>query len=296
MKQDPGRHNALNIASASALWGAGVLLMLAGAVVPWPIYVPVAGVLLGCVFFAHFILILHECSHDMFLLSSDRKRQKVLNRSIGIVAGGMFFTDYLQHWEKGHLIHHLRPCEPDDPQDRDPKTGADLYRTLALLMVPGSVVLTNPSNQYGFSMKRLLGGLAFWVPLVAVTGFGIGWHVPVTLVFAMHIVSVLNQLKKAQEHGCGLEDEPLAILRSRTYFYPLQRLMSPFNINYHFEHHANFSVPWYLLPRYHRDLKAIMPVDLQPYYFHEEYLLQASGKKVLPPRGLLFPAEATTAK
>ena len=295
MKQAPGKHNALNITAAVALWGAVVLLLLAGAVVPWPVYIPVAGILLGSLYFGHFILIIHECSHDMFLLSQDRKRQKQLNRAIGMVAGAMFFTDYLQHWEKGHRIHHLRPCEPDDPQDREPKTGAELYPKLALLLIPGVFVATNPSNQYGFSLKRVLAGLAFTVPVVALTWLTIGWQVPAAMLVGMHWVSVLNLLKKAQEHGCGLADEPMPILRSRTYFYPLQRLMSPFNINYHFEHHANFSVPWYLLPRYHKDLLAIVPEDLQPYYFHRDYVKQLQGTKVLPPRELLFPAQAEAA-
>lgn len=294
MKQDPVRHNLINLASATLLWGAVAAVIAAGLLVPWYLYVPVAGLLLGCTFFGHFILLIHECSHDMFVLSRDRKRQARLNRLLGILSAGMFFTDYLVHWEKGHRTHHLRPCEPEDPQDADPRTGRELYRSYAFLLIPFSFMLTNPSNRYGFSLKRLLGGLAFWLPLVALTWLFIGWQVPAALVLALHVVSVLNLTKKAQEHGAGLAEEPAMLLRSRTYFYPLQRLLSPFNINYHFEHHANFNVPWYLLPAYHEKLLAIVPEALHPYYFHRDYLAQLAGTKPLPPRELLM-AEASQA-
>jgi fatty acid desaturase len=288
MKQSPWKHNAINLTAVTLLWAAIAGIIVAGWAAPWFVYIPVGAVLVGCAFFAHFILVIHECSHNMFLLSSDRKRQQSLNRAIGRVAAGMFFTDYLVHWEKGHLIHHLRPCEEDDPQDKDPLTGSDLYKRYAMLLVPGAAAALNPCNQYGFSWRRLLGGVAFWGPLLAVTGIFLGWAVPVMLLFAFNFLSVLNMTKKAQEHGAGLKDEPWPLIRSRTYFYPLARLFSPFNINYHFEHHANFNVPWYLLPAYHERTVELVPEKLRPYYFHREFLAQLKGVKALPPRELLF--------
>jgi fatty acid desaturase len=105
-------------------------------------------------------------------------------------------------------------------------------------------------------------------------------------------VASSNSLKKTQEHSNGLNTEPDPLLRSRTYFYPLSPLLSPFNINYHFEHHANFNVPWYLLPAYNKALLSVVPADLQPYYFHHEYLDQMAGRKALPPRELLLERES----
>ncbi|MBK7760179.1 MAG: fatty acid desaturase, partial [Deltaproteobacteria bacterium] len=78
-------------------------------------------------------------------------------------------------------------------------------------------------------------------------------------------------------------NEPDRLLRSRTYFYPVAVIFSPFNINYHFEHHANFSVPWYSLPAYHKKAREIVPEALRPYYFHNQYLMQLAGQKPLPP-------------
>jgi fatty acid desaturase len=282
-RMDAGRHNLLNLVSATLVWGSVFGLLALGRWMPAAVWIPLAGVLIACMLFAHYILILHECSHNMFVLLKDREQQKKLNRFIGIVAGGMMFTDYLQHWEKGHTIHHLRPCEEDDPQDKNPITGKALYAEYAkLVFVPFYFLAINPSNQYGFSIVRLLGGLAFWAPVFTATWLWVGWAAPVALYIAFAVLMMLNMTKKAQEHGCGLENEEFRILRSRTYHYPTAFLTSPFNINYHFEHHANFNVPWYKLPEYHTKLKEMVPAELHPYYFHRDFFLQLSGNKPLP--------------
>ena len=299
MKQVPWRHNLINLSSAAVLWTCILGVLAWGSVANPLVYVPVAAVLVGCMFFAHYILVIHECSHNMFLVFKDRKRQKSVNRWIGIVSAGAFFTDYVLHWEKGHTIHHLRPCEDDDPQDKHPLTGPDLYKHYAgLAFIPLYFMKINPSNQYGFSLKRFLGGLAAWVPALALTGFFISPWAPLVLLLSMHVLMALNMTKKAQEHGCGLKDEVFPELRSRTYLYPLSFMMSPFNINFHFEHHANFNVPWYLLPAYHEKLKSIVPGELYPYIFHHEWFQQLSGKKDLIPdelRPLTFAEPAAEA-
>jgi fatty acid desaturase len=289
MKRDPRRHNTINLIAALCLLSIMVGTALLGAVLPLVAYVPVALMLFGCSLFGVNILIIHECSHNMFLLSRDRKRQKRLNRLVGRAAALPFFTDYIRHWEKGHTIHHLRPCEPDDPQDNDPLTGRPLLRRYLLLaLVPFSFVPFNPSNQYPGRLTRAAVGTAvFWLPVGLLTGLLIGWHVPLLLLLSMHTVVLLNWTKKAQEHGGGLAEEPDYVLRSRTYFYPTAPMTSPFNINYHFEHHANFNVPWYDLPAYHRALREIVPAELQPYYFHRDFFAQLAGTKPLPPRELL---------
>ena len=71
-----------------------------------------------------------------------------------------------------------------------------------------------------------------------------------------------------------------------SYFAAFKAGLAPFNINYHFEHHANFSVPWYSLPAYHKKAREIVPEALRPYYFHNQYLMQLAGQKPLPPANL----------
>lgn len=278
MKADPFKHNLINL-TALAVWiGLGVALASLGDVLTWWLYLPLAIVGFGSLYFGNFILVVHECSHNMFVLSRDRERQRSLNRLIGQIASAPFFTDYLQHWEKGHTTHHLRPCEPDDPQDKDPITGPTLFKQLAkLVFIPGYFAVVNPSNQYGFSVKRFGLGVLGLGSMIAVGTLLGGWAAGVAMLLGMETLSVLNLCKKAQEHGCGLKDEPDPLMRSRTYFYALAPIGSPFNINYHWEHHANFNVPWYLLPAYHRRLREIVPKEVWPWMFHHRYWEQMRG-------------------
>ena len=75
---------------------------------------------IGSAFFGYFILIIHEASHNMLFLSSNGTTRKNINRKIGTMARVPFFTEYIRHWQEGHVTHHVRPCEHDDPQNPDP--------------------------------------------------------------------------------------------------------------------------------------------------------------------------------
>jgi fatty acid desaturase len=277
--QNRRAHNARNIGYTAAVL-VGIAAVVAGAAaVPTVPYLLVAPWLLGSLYFSLFILVIHECSHDMFFLTRDRSRIRAWNRRIGQVFSAPFFTDYIQHWEEGHLEHHLRPCGDHDPQDRHPVTGWPLAaRLAALLFVPGSVLVFNPSNQYGFSAKRLGLGLVGLVVPAVLASLLIAWPAGAAILLGMHTLQIFNMLKKAQEHGGGLADASDPLLRSRTYFYPLQRFASPFHIHYHFEHHANLRVPWYNLPAYHARMRTIVPEALQPSFFHHRYIAQAAGR------------------
>ena len=292
-RQDPREHNRRNIGWTAAVLLGICLVVSAGALVPTLPYLLVAPWLLGSLYFSLFILVIHECSHNMYLLLKDRSAQQRWNRHVGMAFSAPFFTDYVKHWEEGHTVHHVRPCEDDDPQDRFPLTGRPLYLRLAIVvLIPGSVLAFNPSNQYGFNPRRIgLGLLLFVLPAVVLSGL-IGWHVGAAILLGMHVLQCLNFLKKAQEHGNGLKDASDPLLRSRTYLYPLSRFASPFNINYHFEHHANYRVPWYALPDYHARLRQIVPPHLQPWFFHQRYLEQMRGVFPAVPEELVYGAPA----
>ncbi len=287
-------HNVRNLVCAAAILAGIAAVVAFAAVVPTVAYLLVAPWLLGSLYFSIFILVIHECSHDMFFLTEDRAHIRVWNRRIGQLFSAPFFTDYIQHWEEGHLEHHLRPCEEHDPQDRNPVTGWPLVGRLAvLLFVPGSVLVFNPSNQYGFSAQRIgLGILGLVVPAFLASHL-IAWPAGVAVLSGMHTLQIFNLLKKAQEHGGGLAHASDPLLRSRTYFYPLQRFASPFHIHYHFEHHANLRVPWYNLPAYHARLRAIVPEGLQPSFFHHRYIDQAAGRFPPVDEEQIFGAQAS---
>ncbi|WP_437550351.1 fatty acid desaturase [Sorangium sp. So ce367] len=96
------RHNAINLMSLAVLNCGYALVGAAGESVPVWLYVPVGSVLLGCMVFNLFILLIHECSHEMFVFLADPRRSRALNHRIGWLFGVMPFTDYENHWEKGH--------------------------------------------------------------------------------------------------------------------------------------------------------------------------------------------------
>src|SRR5690606_25718542 len=233
-------------------------------------------------------------SHEMFIVTRSPSATRWWNNRIGRLASAFMFTAYVEHWEKGHRLHHLQPCEEVDPQDRYPLTGRALYREYAkLLLIPGMFVAMNPSAKYPGGLKRTIFGALLWAPLFAYGVYFISPWVPLAFFLSFHVTMALNLTKKAQEHGAGLAQEPDFYLRSRTYFYPLWQVFSPYCINYHFEHHLNFKVPWYSLPAYHEALCKLMPVELQPYFFHSEFMAQLAGTKPLPPDELRHLMEAS---
>jgi fatty acid desaturase len=301
-KQPRTRHNLINLGSLLALALAFSGVMALGAILPTAIYLPVAIFLMGPLIYGLFILVLHECSHVMFVLLADHERSERVNHQIGAAFGNILFTDYIKHWQEGHVVHHLKPTEPEDRQNPDPLDGMRLVRRYLFLLVPVvGPLLTNPSAQYGFSAKRMVLGIGFWGGIAWLGATLIHWHVALAILLAFQFTSILNFTKIAQEHASGLATEPDPFFRSRTYFYGTRYLTSPFFINYHFEHHANFKVPWYLLPAYHERVLALMPTDLQPYFLTRgwrEFFAQLAGKRPLPPAAVRHlmgdaPAEVT---
>lgn len=285
----PWRHNLFNVSCGIGLWLSilAVVLWLAPSN-SW-LMLPVWALITSLLFYCNFILIVHECAHNMFVISpGSRRTQRWLNRIIGVLAGIPLWTDYVVHWEIGHPIHHRNPCRPGDPQDPDPLTGPRLMRELRrLLLIPGYVFTVNPSNQYGLSWIHAPAAL-LWVGLLV-------WSVSrgdqgrsfAVVFLAMQWLMVLNLLKKGSEHGGGVGEEPDAALRARSYSYLLHHFFSPLNINLHFEHHMNMCVPWYDLGRYHELLRGIVPVELHEYCWNDhQWMHVLAGARLVVPEEL----------
>lgn len=118
-----------------------------------------------------------------------------------------------------------------------------------------------------------------WAGLLTLTWLKVGWAAPVAARLGLQIASAINQLKLALEHGGEVGRETNRFLRARTTLFPLRRILLPLNISLHFEHHLNYCVPWYDLPRYHRALLEIVPRHVQPYVFNRDVWGQLSGRK-----------------
>lgn len=282
----PWRHNAIGIAVLAlvAIAGSG-LLGLARVVHPWA-YVPIAGVSFGFLYYTLLGIPVHEASHGMMFLSRTPARRKRWNTLIGWACALPFGIHYQRHWAEGHVTHHIHPLEDDDPQAFNRSTGPALARVVALLLlVPGAALI------HRFTVKRhtgfggsSLGVFAAFVGLWAVVlpsaVVVYGWPAALALVYGLQVVAALNQVKGALEHGGEIAFDPDRLRRSRSSLFPLHRLLPMFYVTiYHFEHHLNYAVPWYDLPRYHRDVRRLTPAALEPDIFNEDLFAQLAGHK-----------------
>ena len=280
-------HNTINLSAFALLLALqGVTLAYHDIVSPY-IYVPLAALVLGALYFSCIILVVHEASHNMFVIGGDRRAQRFWNRLFAWPVSVFYAAShYGNHWERGHLEHHVRPLMPTDPQRFNVLVGRTLYKRLALeLFVPGYLFLARTVLR-----KRTVGGkssssgwvilvfVALWAGTLTLLTMVAGGHVALAVYLGLHVLSCLNQIKGSLEHGgeIGREEEPF--LRSRTTFFFLRRLLMPFNITLHFEHHLNFCVPWYDLVRYHRQLRPIVPHHVWSAVINEHPYMQLSGQ------------------
>lgn len=278
-KKNPWRHNALNLTVFGGLLGSiGVVIGAAGSLSPW-LYVPIAAFVLGTLFFALIVLVIHEASHEMFLIARDRERARRWNRIFGWIVSVPFGINYRRHWEEGHHTHHIHPVEPDDPQTANLWTGCRFVREFFLMiLIPGYVFIWNPSRKYDTEKWVGLVNAGFWLTLFAWLYLHDLWTSIVAIVFGFGVLGALNQIKGSLEHGGPVAHEENRNLRSRTSLFPLRHLIMPLNISLHFEHHLNYCVPWYDLGKYHRALEAIAPEKLHAYLFNTRAFDQLMGR------------------
>ncbi|MBC7545296.1 MAG: fatty acid desaturase [Candidatus Sericytochromatia bacterium] len=285
IRKAPLGHNLLNVGIYAATFALIAATIAAGGRFHPGLYIPVASLIFALSFFSLFILVVHEASHDMFVIAKDNARRRFWNRVFGWSVALPFGVHYIRHWEEGHTIHHLHPIEAEDPQAFNRITGPALWKMAAIfLIVPGYAFVHRIISKRSVTQTRtgpgvLIGFFAVWVPLMVLTGALIAWTVPVALLLGLQITLVLNQFKGALEHGGEIAFEPNPLLRSRTSFFPFRNLLMPWNITLHFEHHLNFSVPWYDLVRYHRDIRGLVPAELQSEIFNRDILAQLNGRK-----------------
>jgi len=229
--------------------------------------------LAGWCYFGILILVVHEASHGMFLLHGHAQRRRKLNHVSGLLACVPFAVDFAKHWEQGHLVHHRRPLEPDDPQRLNTRTGAEFWTLFwSLLLIPGFAFverfLTRRNRARGVGRGNAMSlFLGFWTVVGSLTWWFVSPLGVLVELGGLQVLSALNQLKGALEHGGAIGSNPNPLLRSRTTLLPMRWVLMPFNISLHFEHHLNASVPWYALPAYHRAIVDAVPDVERPTFF-----------------------------
>lgn len=280
MKKTPWRHNLLNLSMLGILMTGLALIFWAGTWMSAWVYLPFSAIGVGTICFALFSLVIHECSHNMFVLHSDRKWSKKLNRAIGVAVATPIFTDYVRHWEIGHQIHHRRTGESADRQYDYTFSGQELRRQIIrLALIPGYAIMFNPSRKYPDGRWVRRAAVLIWGAFIAFSLAFLSWKVPVGVFLGFNVLQALNLLKKCLEHGGGLNAEPDPAFRTRTYFSPLGAWSAPFNLNYHFEHHLNHTVPWYDLPAYHSKVAALVPAEVHPLIYSRDYFEYLKGER-----------------
>lgn len=292
-EQSAFAHNAKNLAAFALLVAALVLTAELGTILPPALYVPLAALAFGLVYFGLFVLVVHEASHDMFLVAKDPALRKALNRAFGWCVAIVFATHYVKHWEEGHHEHHVRPLETRDPQKANTLVGWPLARrVLGCILVPGFFLLdrTILRKRTEGEMRSKSGAVivffvVFWIAALTLLSRTLGAPVALAAYLGIQVLAGWNHLKGAFEHGGDLRDEPEPFLRSRSTFFPGRRLLMPFHITLHFEHHLNYRVPWYALPAYHRALRDLVPAELHAHVWNHAPLSQLKGEpsaRVLP--------------
>jgi len=276
----PWKHNVLNLSLMAGILGGLLMVFRAGSWMHPLLYILIAAFAVGTLTFGLFCLVIHECSHNMFVLHANHRWTRRLNRWIGVAIATPMFTDYVRHWEIGHRIHHRHTGESVDPQYAHTFAGPELKRhLLRLAFIPGYAMLLNPSRKYPESKIIKLVAVVLWAGFIAFSLRFLSWQVPVATFLGFNVLQALNLVKKYLEHGGGLNAEPDPAFRTRTYFSPMGSWSSPFNINYHFEHHLNHTIPWYDLPAYHSKVAAIVPPEVHPLVFSRHYFDYLRGER-----------------
>lgn len=269
-------HNAINLSVFGLILLGLVTIGLLGRWLSPLFFIPIGAIGFGILYFALFILTVHEASHNMFILLKNRRQSKLWNHIFGWLVCIPLGIDYVQHWEVGHHIHHVNPCCTEDPQNCPSTlfTGKKLFQFVAkTLVIPGFIQFSAagyhcPATEaYEFNGKMLAGQITAWAGFIAISVLCGNWPLPVAAFLGLQVLATLNLFKIAMEHGgeIALHDNPY--LRSTSSFFPLRSLLMPLNISLHFEHHLNDSVPWYDLPKYHCALKEIVPAEVRSHVF-----------------------------
>ena len=251
-------HNFINLSCFFALIGlfwATCFISLKSS-----IFLTVSPILFGLLFFSFFILVVHEGSHLMFLVTKNIRFKRLINRTFAYPISALSFQDYIEDWEKGHLEHHRYPIQGNDKPDPQncPSFIHDkdsLVRELKkIFFTPGYAFIKQNScikMTTPFLRKRILLGLIAWGSLLVFNILFFKWFLIIPQIISASITMGLNLVKVSMEHGGEQLTQENVFLRSRSTKFFGDKLIMPMNICLHFEHHLNMHVPWYRLRRFY---------------------------------------------
>ena len=279
------RHNAINLSGLGLLVAAFPMSFFALRDLPAALLFPILGLVYGSFIFSLFTLVVHEASHNQFLVVRPPRLRRRLNDVFGWAVCMLFLRDYEGHWRKGHLLHHQRALEEDDPQNcaKYVLEGRELVTKLVKVwLIPlyefeiyrlwmKDLDDRCPKVESSAPSRGWLRGMAFAAGWTAILFLPIR-EAPVATLFtalaAVKAATCLNFLKSSLEHGGGYREIEDQRLRARGLIFPLKSLCFPFCITpYHWEHHLVPGIPWYRLPRFRRAVARQIPEDRREWIY-----------------------------
>lgn len=258
------RHNMVNLGLTVLLIIFMVSVIIGTQELSWILALTLSPLLLGWAFFVAYILIVHEASHQMYLLPGHSRVLRFLNHSLPRFLSALSFQSFEEAWVQGHAQHHQSPADQADPQNcpsfcMQGKTL--LLSILSVLFVPGQGLKKQASCTQKGSQHLL--GFSAWALIIVPLLY---WHnskAIVALILSIHVAMIFNLVKVSLEHaGRALEQNNLW-LKSLSSDFPMRSLVMPLNISLHFEHHLISRIPWYNLGAYHRELRGKLSQELQ---------------------------------
>ena len=279
------RHAAINLGCLSGVVAAFPLL--AAVVRDWPVWIaaPLLGLAYGNLIFSLFTLVVHEASHNQFLVLRSPVWRRRLNDAFGWAVCALFLRDFGRHWRVGHLLHHQRPLEEDDPQNcaKYVLVGKELRaKLLRVWLIPfyefeayrlwmRDLGDRCPKPEGERSAPAWLRAAAFALGWAAILAWPLSvapWTTAFTAVIAFKTATTLNFLKSSMEHGGGYREDDDPRLRTRGLRFLGKSLCFPFCITpYHWEHHLVPGIPWYRLPRFRRAIAREIPAEQRAWIY-----------------------------
>jgi len=272
-------HNLINISTLGAVLAAFAVTMVNSQFYIDSVLVrfAVQAIAFGYIYFVIHILVIHEASHNIFLITGNPATTKRINRLCGWLACLYFGVHYDAFWRVGHVEHHRNPVVENDPQNcpRNTRTGKRLLVEIGKLLIwpPYSLKSVLACPQALKPGWQTTAALLIFQGLLFGSFLLVAWttHTLVVFLAAIHgfgIAQSLNLVKISMEHGGATGKDPRIFCRSRSSDFFLRSLLMPLNISMHFEHHLIDTIPWYNLRAAHLQIFRITPEEMKPVLFN----------------------------
>jgi fatty acid desaturase len=269
-------HNLINVFSLILVF-IFILLVLMMAdysqSITWAlIFSPLFGLLL----FALFILVVHESSHHNLFFAKKFPIAKTIELFLARIVCYLSFQSFDRDWLDGHNRHHTFPLKNEDPQNCPSfcLNGKKLLiECLKVLFLPGYSFYKQSSCHpipFNKNLMTILISTLLWLMIFSVISLQTNVWVAASFYWGTSWAMVLNLLKVSMEHSGRallIENEWLKSFSSEFFG---QKILMPFSICLHFEHHLMPKIPWYNLASFHRQLKDELPKDFQAKVFHSQ--------------------------